>query len=113
MVLPYMIHVTFERLMKYVNLYIIMLGYQKAKSSVKVFLRALSIVLKCWEPFPDLPSPPQPILTLWGTWIDSVLYYADNFISMNLGLLTVYKTIKQNLLKTCNRSIYLYYVIIF
>lgn len=29
--------------------------------------------------FPDLPLPPQPIVTRWCTWIDAAVYYAENF----------------------------------
>lgn len=28
---------------------------------------------------PNLPLPPQPIITRWGSWIDAALYYAENF----------------------------------
>ncbi|KAK4884465.1 hypothetical protein RN001_000736 [Aquatica leii] len=31
------------------------------------------------EKLPDLPLPPEPILTRWGTWIESTIFYADNF----------------------------------
>lgn len=29
--------------------------------------------------FPDLPLPPQPIVTRCGTWIEAAVYYSDNF----------------------------------
>lgn len=29
--------------------------------------------------FPDLPFPPQPVVTRWGTWIEAAIYYAENF----------------------------------
>ena len=28
---------------------------------------------------PNLPLPPQPIITRWGLWINAANYYADNF----------------------------------
>lgn len=29
--------------------------------------------------FPNIPTPPQPIHTRWGTWIDAAIYYATHF----------------------------------
>ena len=31
------------------------------------------------ETEPDLPLSPRPIITRWGTWLDAVEYYANNF----------------------------------
>lgn len=28
---------------------------------------------------PDIPLPPAPIITRWGTWLDAVHYYQENF----------------------------------
>jgi len=28
---------------------------------------------------PDIPLPPQPIITRWGTWLAAADYYAENF----------------------------------
>jgi len=28
---------------------------------------------------PDIPMPPQPILTRWGTWLDVANYYFENY----------------------------------
>ena len=30
----------------------------------------------------DIPLPPQPIITRWGTWISAAVYYASNFLSV-------------------------------
>jgi len=27
---------------------------------------------------PDIPMPPKPILTRWGTWLDAAKYYCEN-----------------------------------
>lgn len=45
----------------------------------KVFLKApLRVtVFKTLEP--DLPLPPQPVVTRWGTWLEAADYYAKNF----------------------------------
>ncbi|PSN38511.1 hypothetical protein C0J52_22137 [Blattella germanica] len=48
----------------------------------KVFLKANNRVDTFKELFPELPLPPQPILTRWGSWIDAVGYYAKNFDSV-------------------------------
>lgn len=29
--------------------------------------------------FPNLPLPPEPILTRWGTWLKAAIFYAQNF----------------------------------
>ena len=34
------------------------------------------------EMFPDVPLPPNPVITRWGTWIEAVVYYATNFESV-------------------------------
>lgn len=48
----------------------------------KVFLKAYNRVDKFKELFPELPLPPHPVLTRWGSWIDAVGYYAKNFDSV-------------------------------
>lgn len=29
--------------------------------------------------FPNIPLPPEPVITRWGTWIAAAIYYANNF----------------------------------
>jgi hypothetical protein len=31
---------------------------------------------------PLLPLPPQPIITQWGTWLDAVAYYCENYTTI-------------------------------
>ena len=45
----------------------------------KIFLKAPSRVVTWKETHPDLPLPPKPILTRWGTWIEAALFYAKNY----------------------------------
>jgi len=45
----------------------------------KVFLKAPSRIQIFRETEPNLPLPPQPIITRWGTWLEAVKYYATNF----------------------------------
>lgn len=45
----------------------------------KVFLKAPSRVQLFKEMAPEIPLPPQPVLTRWGTWLSAALYYAANF----------------------------------
>ena len=52
----------------------------KLVSSVKkVFKKAPSRVQKFRTIAPDVPLPPQPILTRWGTWLEAALYYSEHF----------------------------------
>jgi hypothetical protein len=30
----------------------------------------------------DIPLPPQPVVTRWGTWIEAAVYYAENFTAI-------------------------------
>jgi hypothetical protein len=34
-----------------------------------------------------LPLPPEPVLTRWGTWLQTALYYADNFTTVKAFVL--------------------------
>lgn len=48
-------------------------------SSVKkVFLKSSTRVAAFKEKCPNLPLPPAPILTRWGTWLQAVQYYSEN-----------------------------------
>lgn len=44
----------------------------------KVFLKAPNRVNVLKEMFPDLPLPPQPVITRWGTWLKAAFYYAEH-----------------------------------
>ena len=45
----------------------------------KVFVKAPNRVLKYRELCPTLELPPKPVLTRWGTWLDAVKFFCDNF----------------------------------
>ncbi|KAJ4429863.1 hypothetical protein ANN_22067 [Periplaneta americana] len=45
----------------------------------KCFCKAPSRISIFRENFPDIPLPSQPIVTRWGTWIQSVVYYSKYF----------------------------------
>lgn len=45
----------------------------------KAFTKAPSRNLLFKQMYPDVPLPPQPITTRWGTWIEAVAYYAKHF----------------------------------
>ena len=48
-------------------------------SSVKkVFLKAPSRRQIFHDLCPNLPLPPSPVITRWGTWIEAAMYYAKN-----------------------------------
>lgn len=45
----------------------------------KIFLKAPLRVQTYREILPNIPLPPQPVITRWGTWIQAALFYADNY----------------------------------
>lgn len=45
------------------------------KIFVKAPLRRDAFKVNC----PDIPFPPEPVITRWGTWLEAAIYYADNF----------------------------------
>jgi hypothetical protein len=45
-------------------------------------LKAPGRIIKLRELFPNLPLPLQPIITRWGTWLNAVEYYSNNFDSI-------------------------------
>lgn len=45
----------------------------------KIFLKAPSRISKFKELYPEMPLPPEPVLTRWGTWLTAVEYYAKYF----------------------------------
>lgn len=44
----------------------------------KIFLKSPSRVVK-YKTIMQCELPPEPVLTRWGTWLNSALFYADNF----------------------------------
>lgn len=48
----------------------------------KIFVKAPSRRQLFQEYLPDVPLPPQPVITRWGTWIDAASYYYSNFDSV-------------------------------
>ncbi|CAI6372430.1 unnamed protein product [Macrosiphum euphorbiae] len=61
----------------------------KLISSVKkVFLKCPARINIFKDEAPELSSPPEPVITRWGTWLNAAIYYCDS-----------YKTIKKNIEK--------------
>ena len=55
----------------------------KLISSIKKsFLKFLSRIQTFKDIASDIPQPPQPIVTRWGTWISAAIYYASNSLSI-------------------------------
>jgi uncharacterized protein (UPF0147 family) len=44
----------------------------------KVFLKAPKRIQILKEMEPDLPLPPKPVVTRWGTWLEASSYYAQH-----------------------------------
>lgn len=52
-------------------------------SSVKkVFLKAPLRIQQYRLKLGDVPLPPEPVITRWGTWLEAALFYADYFDSI-------------------------------
>ena len=47
-------------------------------SGKSIFLKAPLRVKTFKEISPDIPLPPSPVVTRWGTWLDAGMYYATN-----------------------------------
>lgn len=52
---------------------------QLVSSVKKVFLKAPARVQAFKDKLPDVPLPPEPILTRWGTWLNAVDYFHSHF----------------------------------
>lgn len=48
-------------------------------SGKKLFLKAPCRVQFYKDCLPEVPLPPEPILTRWGTWLSAVSFYQENF----------------------------------
>lgn len=49
--------------------------FLKAPSRVEIFKNTL----------PDVPLPPQPVITRWGTWLNAVVYISSNYTGLKSG----------------------------
>lgn len=45
----------------------------------KVFLKAPYRVRMLKQMYPNMPLPPQPVITRWGTWLEAAAYYLKYF----------------------------------
>ena len=45
----------------------------------KLFLKAPARVQFYKDCLPEVPLPPEPVLTRWGTWLSAVSFYQENF----------------------------------
>jgi hypothetical protein len=41
------------------------------------------------ETLPNLPLPPQPVITRWGTWLKAAIFYSDNYIDVKNLILQI------------------------
>lgn len=48
----------------------------------KIFVKAPSRREIYRALMPDVPLPPEPVVTRWGTWLEAVNFYADHFDSL-------------------------------
>lgn len=58
-------------------------SYQDVDSLIsnckKIFLKSPSRLNVFREYLPDVPLPPRPVITRWGTWLTAALYYSTHF----------------------------------
>ena len=45
----------------------------------RVFVKAPARVLIFKKEHPEVPLPPEPCITRWGTWLKTCVYYAEHF----------------------------------
>lgn len=45
----------------------------------KIFLKSPNRIKILKDMYPDLPLPPEPVITRWGTWLKAATYYAKYF----------------------------------
>lgn len=45
----------------------------------KIFLKSPNRIKVLKDMYPDLPLPPEPVITRWGTWLKAASYYAKYF----------------------------------
>lgn len=45
----------------------------------KIFLKSPARLNAFKEALPDIPLPPRPVITRWGTWLTAALYYGRHF----------------------------------
>jgi hypothetical protein len=48
----------------------------------KIFVKAPLRVEMYKEKLKEMPLPPQPILTRWGTWLQAAMFYSEHFDSI-------------------------------
>lgn len=52
---------------------------QLISSTKKVFLKAPARIKAYKEKLPNVPLPPEPVVTRWGTWIEAAIFYNEHF----------------------------------
>ncbi|XP_060837117.1 uncharacterized protein LOC132919483 [Rhopalosiphum padi] len=67
----------------------------------KVFLKAPYHVQVYKELLPDIPLPPEPVLTRWGTWLEAAVFNCDHFQGLKKVIeeLSKQKSPSQSILK--------------
>ena len=57
-----------------------------------IFVKAPHRIQTFKELAPNIPLPPSPVITRWGTWIDAATYYKNNFEVFNEVVLKLDKS---------------------
>ena len=66
----------------------------------KIFVKAPLRVQHFKEKFPNIPLPPEPIITRWGTWLQATFYY-DKYIKEFEEVVTEFSEDSSQSIKDC------------
>nr|XP_022900891.1 uncharacterized protein LOC111413976 [Onthophagus taurus] len=72
------------------------------KNGKQIFMKAPLRVQLFKETLPDIPLPPAPVLTRWGTWLDAAMYYADHFKEFQ-GIILEFQSTESKSIEECQR----------
>lgn len=58
----------------------------------KIFLKAPIRIQLYKEKLPEVPLPPEPVVTRWGTWLNAAIFYAKHFTELKTLILQLVDT---------------------
>src|SRR3978361_1849792 len=58
----------------------------------KIFLKDPIRIQLYKEKLPEVPLPPEPVVTRWGTWLNAAIFYAKYFTELKTLILQLFDT---------------------